>query len=202
MSAVCLSVSVSLSLCLSVSLSLCLSVSLSLCLSVSLSLCLSVSLSLCLSVSLSLCLSVSLSLCLSVSLSLCLSVSLSLCLSVSLSLCLSVSLSLCLSVSVCQRCVPSHAYPQNRYINQNTPTQNYKNYYQIRNNYFSQVTRAKRLQSLFRPGIILVILHVSMVFCLSHSAAIASFHARIPMHVIFVVAFPHTVHGKSLDRSV
>ena len=91
---------------------------------------------------------------------------LSVCLSVHPSVRPSVCLSVCLSVSlsVCQRFVTSHAYPQNRYINQNTPTQNYKNYYQIRNNYFSQVTRAKRLQSLFRPEIIVVIIFASMVF--------------------------------------
>ena len=48
----------------------------------------------------------------------------------------------------------------------------------------------------------MVIIFASMVFCVSHSAAIASFHAKIPMHVIFVVAFPHTMDGESLDRSV
>ena len=41
-----------------------------------------------------------------------------------------------------------------------------------------------------------------MVFCVSHPAAVASFHAKIPMHVIFVVALPHSMNGKSLDRSV
>ena len=77
-----------------------------------------------------------------------------------------------------------------------------KKHYQTQNSQSFPSNSDQRLQFLFRPGSILVIIFASMVFCVSRSGKIASFQGKIPMHVIFVVAFPFTVTGKNLDRSV
>ena len=83
---------------------------LSLSISVSLCLCVYVSVCICVSVSVCLCVSASLSICQSICLSICLSVYLSVCLSIYLCVCLSVCLSICFSTCV-PTCLPL-AHPQ------------------------------------------------------------------------------------------